>query len=669
MPARKQPVRIPAPVTPINAGGRIRVPVSKEAVHTVVYRDGRKLTEAKEDVMQWWKWQRAQDRLENHWGKTITDRGYTIRFDDHTPSHCNFGAKEVVVNPDWMQLAKLPITFPIMWRGRECKTMAEFQACFARFTTRHEACHVRFTDLTDYVFQSDAHSWMQNALEDGRIEIQAGMLDAQWWQDFRQFGRLIWRKPQTNPNDREGQLMYACLYHRWDVFVQHEGQPSKLRPDFWLGFGATEQAAMQKLWETELRPLVEDAWHATDSKTCGDIALKIVKIIYRGTGGGGGGGGGGRSRQPEGDEHKDGNTDKLPNQPGDGYERRHYQRKTKREDGTESQRTYQKGDEFRPEHAADDPAFGATPDNDLDLGQGNLTGEKDPSYGTLFHAPGGGKISREIRPLAKRLEDILYVPTNDVDPVADDRRGRFNTRAYTTSLGERPLMQPREEGLSPKGMAVMVLIDGSGSMGVFTDPNSRMSLVGRALMALDLACAKAGIAMQAGLAGIFNETGNIKPVRVRARTGTGYEHIQHEVRWIKTFDQKGNEEAVRARIVGLGQRMSHSESVSTSLRIGWEVISQRPEPIKVIISMHDGHPTDETRPHAAETVGILRSWGADLLGIGLGDVQVGGGNGSIDGIKRLMQEIYGTDPLKTLLAPNLRDLPVLLGRAISHLRK
>jgi hypothetical protein len=311
-----------------------------------------------------------------------------------------------------------------------------------------------------------------------------------------------------------------------------------------------------------------------------------------------------------------------------------------------------------PDPAEDDYA----PEDETDTGEPGAAGvppavDDDPSDGTRLMQPYQW-LEREVLGDARRLAQQLKPPAPDTDVRPSASRGKFDVRSYVRSKGETPLVQRRETSFDPRGMAIVLLVDETGSMGGtirhidahgradggFHNPHERMPHVRKAVMLLERTCARADIPLSIGLAA--------RHLSLRHYRWTGGRpagvNPTRSVCWLRTWQTSHVSEGPRALIAGMYGHAGE-EAVSESLRIAQRQLDQRQEPTKVIIYLHDGLPVDETPGEVAATVQRVRASGINVLGVFAGD-QRDIGN---------LQAIFGNED--TLGVADMKKLPDRLG--------
>ena len=529
--------------------------------------------------MDWWHWKRAERALETWIRSLIGDRPYSIGFKTGDGSYVNFATRQIIVEPNMPDSLGGATLLPRSWRRQRVKTLAGLQWRCARALARHEAAHVLFTQPSDSD-RGGAHHWLVNALEDGRIERCLGALVPWCWADFLELGMLVWQQYEL-PTDRVRRLLSACLLHRWDVLRPKKAAAriTFLNADDW------------GLWEEQIRPLVEMAWLATDAERVCAIASEILKLI-----------GVPASMRASG----------LPNP---------------LDTSPTGERTADDQPITIPSESV--PCIRLPDVDDSPVGEESVDGADPPGVdvdltrGHLFLHP-YRDIEREVAGEVRRLITQLASPTPNVAPRPHMVNGTFSAREHIRSQGEKPMLQTRDRARDPKGLALVLLIDRTGSMGNFEfnddgtpgsgfySPSGRMYHARRAALLLDRACVSARISLCIGYAGneVSPEHG---PHRGRCL------HLPQSVVWLRDWDTPPDAEGPLACIAGMYGDAGNAERVSESLRLAQARLHDRRESTKLIVYIHDGKPTDE-RPEAVKaTVDTVRRSGLIVLGLFVGD--------------------------------------------------
>jgi hypothetical protein len=580
--------------------------------------------------MHWWDWTRAQRALETWVRVLIGARPYAIRFGPREGSFVRFDTQEIVVDPlmvdGWGGARWLPAT----WRGYHVTELPGLQWRVARALARHEAGHVLFTAA--HTIHGGLHAWLTNALEDQRMERLTGALAPAARADFLALARLLAAHlslPDPTLLPRADTLLNACLFWRWDTH-RPAGTPSRLR---------LASADDQLCWETAIRPLVEDAWAAPDVQHVSDIALAILR-------------------------HLD-----LPDRAGaDGHvliaadairhpaERRagdvplhipgtiHVVHSNGLGDGS----------------AVTADAVDVVGTETVDEGE-SPTVDTDPSSGSLWLRPYAWLV-QEVAGETRRLLRVLQVPAPAIATRRSTTSGTFSARAYARTGGERPLIVRREPSVDSSGLAIVLLIDRTTSMGEpptidratgepspnFFDPDARMPHARRAAMLFELTCTQAGIPLCIGFAGDRGYSVHL-PHAFGERVF--FHRPERPITWLRTWETPRFAEGPTALIAGL-YGDSYSERVSASLHEAHAKLQQRPEGTKLILFIHDGLPTDEPASAATTTVDELRRRGTHIIGVFVGD----------QAQLPQLEAIFGAP--HTIPVTTVADLPQRLGRLL-----
>lgn len=580
--------------------------------------------------MHWWQWRRAQHVLET-WVRTLIGaRPYHVAYKTGGGSFVNLRTREITVDPTMADGWGGDTLLPFVWRGRTVRTLAALQYRISRAMARHEAGHVLFTD--DYTVAGELHAWLTNALEDGRMERLTGRYYPPARADFDALGTLLWQKKPLTPvheTNRADRMLNACLFWRWDC-LRPTGMPSRWR------WKSDEERCF---WDELVRPRVEEAWRAPTAVRVAEIALELLRLIglpqTAGTGG-----------------HRLMPPDLAvlisPSGTSDGA--------LGRDDDDQPLRADEPGYDTRSTgsgHRDDDEAIaGIIVEEDEPPAV-----DSDPSAGNIWMQPYAA-LQREVGGLLRQLLKVLVVPTSDVDVRPSDSAGMFSVRAHIRSHGDTPLLHRRVDDHDPAGLAMVLLIDRTGSMGGSPNPidwaeggapgpsfdQGRMPHARRAAILLDMACTEAEIPLCIGYAGNNGYTCH-HPGGARSFA------LLSPVIWIREWNTPCSAEGPRALLAGM-YGDSGDECYSASLRLAQQQLAARPERTRVIIYLLDGRPTDEPADAVRQTVEQLRRAGTLVIGLFVG------GQGEI----RYLRDIFGADD--TIGVEDIRHLPDRLGRIL-----
>jgi len=587
------------------------------------------LQKSEENTMHWWQWRRAQHVLET-WVRTlIGGRSYRVEYTPGGGSYVNMRTKEIVVDPTMADGWGGSALLPFVWRGRTVRNLAALQYRISRVMGRHEAGHVLFTD--DYAVTGELHAWLTNALEDQRMERLTGRHYAPARADFEALGTLLWQKKPLAPlpgTSRADRLLNYCLFWRWDCL-----RPSGV-PSCWRWASDEERS----VWEEQIRPRVEESWQAPTAVRVAEIALELLTLIglpQNATTAG-------RDLMPS-----DLTIVVAGSVAGDGALGR----------GTDDPVLQGAG----PLYDTNSPGAGHRDDDEAIAGiiveeDEPPAIDSDPSAGNIWMQP-YQLLQREVGGLLRHLLKVLLVQTPDADVRPSDSSGTFNVRAHVRSRGDTPMLLRRVDDDDPAGLAMVLLIDRTGSMGGTPHPidwptgmpgpyfeEGRMPHARRAAILLDLACTEADIPLCIGYAGNNGYT-------CHHPDGARSFELSTPVIWIRDWTTPRTAEGPRALLAGM-YGDSGDERYSASLMLAQKQLADRPERTKVIIYLLDGRPTDESTDAVRRTVEQVRKAGILVIGLFVG------GQGEI----RYLQDIFGKDD--TIGVADIRHLPDRLGRVL-----
>lgn len=590
--------------------------------------------------MRWWEWARSLAALVM-WVRTLIgpSRPYTIEFRPGKGSYVQSEAKLLVVDPTMVEQMGGAELLPFRWRRWTIRTIEQLQWHASRALARHEAAHILFTE--SWPIRGMTHGRLMNSLEDGRIERLLGKMYPWCWYDFLPLGQIAARSVARSISPLSTgarRILPICLLHRWDV-LRPKGHPSLIT------FANDED---RTLWEEQIRPLVEESWRAPTCARVGEIAAEILKIlgvresdsslagaiiIVIGSDDGFLPSGGGRSEGDEalvlvlGDE-----GESEGEAAGDG------------EDVTAI--------------IVGDPSSDSGIDSDP-VPPGADEGIDD----TLWPQP-YKTIEAEVIGDARRLARDLTPPSPNIDVRPSDAYGTFNVRQHVRTQGETPLLKQRDDAPDPSGLAVVLLVDRTSSMGnypgmetpdgprnriMFFDPDHRMVHARKASMMIERACALAQppVPLAIGFAG-----NNIQ-LRHRLDRPDPRRFQRSPIAWIKHFNTPPQAETPRALLAGM-YGDSDNEAVSRSLELAAKDLASRPERSRLIIYIHDGSPTDESPGEVKMTVDRLRSQGYHIVGLFVGSQYEYG----------KLAAIFGAE--HTLGVEDLRKMPDRLAQLVKR---
>jgi hypothetical protein len=495
--------------------------------------------------MNWWLWRRAEQALET-WVRTLLGgRPYHVEYRTGGGSYVNMRTKDIVIDPTMADGWGGSVLLPFVWRGRTVWTLAALQYRISRVMARHEAGHVLFTD--DYAVAGELHAWLTNALEDGRMERLTGRHYAPARADFAALGTLLWQKKPLTPiheTSRADRLLNACLFWRWDC-----SRPASM-PSRWRWASDEEQ----RVWEAQIRPRVEEAWQARTAVRVAEIALEILAII-------------GLPQHASTHGHVLMPSD-LAIVVGGG-------KMANRALGREQDDQPLQSD--GPQYDTSSAGAGHRDDDERVAGiivedDEPPAVDHDPSAGNLWMQP-YQPLQREVGGLLRQLLKVLLVQTPDADVRPSDSAGTFSVRAHIRSHGDTPMLHRRVDDQDPTGLAMVLLIDRTGSMGGSPQPidwaaggspgphyeEGRMPHARRAAILLDMACTEADIPLCIGYAGNDGYT-------CHHRDGARSFALDTPVIWIRDWSTPRSAEGPRALLAGM-YGDSGDERYSASLKL------------------------------------------------------------------------------------------------------
>ncbi len=576
--------------------------------------------------LSWWLWWRARRRLQDWVRAVIAARPYRIEYRTGAGSFVDFSQALLVVEPDMPARWRVGQALPTTWGATRITRLTQLQVLCSRALAYHEAGHVLFTQPG--VTAGGLHHTVTNILEDERMERLVARYYPPAASDLSELGRRLWLEGCVPSADRATRLLNAALYHRWDA-----DRPASAASRLVLSDPGERRA-----WEEDMRPLVEQAWEAPDTARVAVIALRILALIgvpptsapasFPGLLAGAG--------APPRGQRDQGDAPLPPQTRGWGAASAHVG------------------------GAGDGGPTGAGHDPDAEGALATETADVDPSGGVLWAQP-YEDLERSVAPETRRLQDELKAPAPRAEPEANRYRGRFDAHALVRSRGARPLVRAVREGPSPEGLAVLLVIDGTGSNGghpgsvtadnrpahpaAFHHPLERMPHVRRAAMLLQRACAGLGIPCA-----IAEACGDWRRVHAPHLPCA----VANPVTWVQRWDTDPQAEGPRALIAGLYGH-GGSEEVCRSLEVCATAFASRPEGVKLLIYLHDGQPNDPVAAIRA-TLARLRGQGLTVIGLYIGPQTE---------VER-MEAIF--DREWTIAIATLPELPARLARLLARFR-
>jgi len=250
-------------------------------------------------------------------------------------------------------------------------------------------------------------------------------------------------------------------------------------------------------------------------------------------------------------------------------------------------------------------------DGELDAGRGHR----------MVYAQDPTDLEAIVRPLANQLANRLLLPVIHLPREYGAYGGRVSMRAVIRTQGEKPFLSPSQPEPDGGVLAIGFALDVSTSMHDF----GKIEMAKRALGMMHLVCNEFGIWH---MADTFAQRYMILP-----------------------GDEQLDDETGLARIAGCPSRgTTWVNPVCCDLGA---MLLKRPEPVKVLIVIHDGEPGDPEE--AALSLRGLRNDGIEILGVG---IMLGGG------AVEAMQKMFGDEFIDCRKA---EDLPRYIGSAINSL--
>jgi len=183
---------------------------------------------------------------------------YTLSISPHNPlGATDPHVRRVLINPFELADPGYPTRALIRWCPPANADV--WQQALATALVEHEASHIRHSGAKPAA-PLLGHLW--NALEDERIERRQIVAHAPLAHTFDFLGDAVWAT-QAPTED----LLAGCLLWRWEW----DRSPDQRR------FTPAEDD--RDRWEHEIRPLVEQAWHATTSDKVTALAQQILDLL------------------------------------------------------------------------------------------------------------------------------------------------------------------------------------------------------------------------------------------------------------------------------------------------------------------------------------------------------------------------------------------------------
>jgi len=360
----------------------------------------------------WWIWRSVQTRLIKWTLLLLNGQKYAVELTTKIDTGAHYpDLKRIEVNPEMFKHESIDVQF----RATQGLLL-------------HEAGHSRYT--SDWPEQKDnVLCELVNMAEDERIERNMAVAFPGAASTLTLLGDLVYRDLRGSESKPEYKALNACLAWRWAHTRSDEREMFKR-------LNMTRDEVARDHW-SKIRPLVEAAWSASDTREVIGIARNILAILHI--------------------------PDSLP---------------SRRFKGVNVNGV--------PVHRAeDDPALPAPTGPEID-GPG-LDGT--PREAKEHHAGDGRSWSKPqpylaledaARPLARRIVETLQEPSPNARPRADANSGRYVYRLEQRDW-ERPFLKRAELGRAARSLALVLLVDWSSSM------RGSAEGVKLALMALHLA--------------------------------------------------------------------------------------------------------------------------------------------------------------------------------------
>lgn len=613
--------------------------------------------------ISWWDTERAQRTL-NQWKRDlIGGLPYDFVFSPGEESALYFSQRLVKVNPELSKVMDAPL-LPYQWTDKTVEHLPLLNAYLCRAVTAHECGHILFTASPSRSLSRHAMSFW-NSLEDERMERLVTYRFPAYGPELDALNAYIWAHQNPKPDLPDYIKMFnAVLCYR---FEQHFHCARSRLLDL------LDTPKLQALWQSQVEPLVQQAWTTMFSTDVEGIATALVNllideeitppptpmiIIVHGT------------VPPElraSEELRD-----LQQRNISAYNEQHSPQESEEQtpDSTSEEQDSGACSEPTSSDSSDAPQEQETTVFVVDAEEyekGNIvhlpaedhlfkdfvntSHSTDPSKSaakSMLEVPYIG-IIREVQGLAKSIARVLQLPVVDVSPIASKRHGTVSLREVRLSKGQTPLLDKNIPDEAPLEQAALcIMIDGTGSMGNttsvaskalskdFYNPEGRMFHVRRAAMALYLVCRDLGIPLSIGEC-----CGDVGSSR-----GT-------PVRWLSTFDDSHSVHTP-ARIAGL-YGYGGAERYDAGLEAAYKALATRRERHKIFIYILDGNITEgDTEALRRQTQQMERT-GVSALGLLLGD------SDGIDNLKLIFQR-----GLLEVASP--QDLTRVLGYQMKRLR-
>jgi Mg-chelatase subunit ChlD len=479
--------------------------------------------------LPWWR-TRLWVRYFNDSLKYYSQRRYWLDISEKNPlGATDPEAKLVMLNPEGVQYPEVRLHSLIRHMTQD---KLAFDQAISSAAIAHEAGHIRISGQKP---KASTLGWLWNAIEDERLErFMAGRypeLQAQF--DF--LGDAVWSEMESTQ-----EMLAGCLLWRWEW-----DKPVRERK-----FTPVDPM----LWNQQIKPRVEQAWSAITSDEVVELAKEILLLL----------------NIPE-----DSPADRLPklgcacgeggNQPGTG----------KPLDASKDA-----GAPPKAPIGANIP--GASDSSDTGVGRGNSSSglrEADPA------------MILQLEGYARDLASSLKPPAPQERERAHSSRGEFVLERAIT--GHQRPFDHKSVPAPSKSVAILTLVDMSGSMGSGEVTSSRIYQTTQAAMLLNRACELARVTL-----GIWGFREEDEPLLIRPLC-------------------VGSTEATCRRIAGMtGQGGTRLASVFEK---AVNQLASQPQTLKLLVVFHDGALRADDSANVRTIADTLRRLRIHLLPVYIGN--------------------------------------------------
>lgn len=556
--------------------------------------------------LPWWEWRSASRRLEVWLKAILGGASYHVAFDEtfRSPGGHDPEGRRIVLNPAawtadhllrWHRALEVELVTP--WLG-EIHDLATLQWLCCKAVAAHEAGHARFSGSPA---KENLLARVQNMLEDERVELGMARLYPALRGYFALAGDVSWLAldPTDPSDDSPYPVLHGLVLHRWEQRRPAEASKIRLSP------------SNQERW-TRVRPLVEAAWQAPTPDAVLSAARKILEIL--------------------------GLPEEIPQPEIPDWLRRLLElladvlQEPRRASDGEAERLPPGSEEGDRSPAHRGPAAEA-PEDCLDS-------DRNPAEPFVSPAP-YGYLEDAARPHVARLVAALQLPQPDQGPGYGRQGRRLSTRRALRDLPD-PFRARGDVGDAPPEMVVDILADRSGSMGQTDYGPEPERLAMQTDWRLKISAARLGI-MTLHLA--------LEELRMPHALHLFDDHVPIKPH----YDRSG--EMVKALIAGW-QGVTGEEWVSLSMSRRIPELLARPEPLKVLLVLHDGHPVGVGGEFGTDVNGIRILQGKHKRQIWIIGVYLGSNAGEIGRMRGLFEHLIACEPSR---------FAEHLGRLLRHL--